>query len=135
MTLRPAIATWTQSITIALVSLLIAGHLPAVAAPAPENFLKEAPARLTDADITQRLQTLPEPWTRDGQILRYTHTFADFVEAIAFVNRLVEPAEELGHHPDIAISYNRVSLAVTTHDADGLTDLDFHLAEKIVEIQ
>ncbi|MGF1514151.1 MAG: 4a-hydroxytetrahydrobiopterin dehydratase [Elainellaceae cyanobacterium] len=85
------------------------------------------PSRLSDSEIAARLQSLPD-WTTDGETLFQTRTFSDFVEAIAFVNSLVEPAEELGHHPDITISYSQVSLALTTHDAGGLTDLDFRLA-------
>jgi 4a-hydroxytetrahydrobiopterin dehydratase len=52
-------------------------------------------------------------------------------EAIAFVNRLVSPAESLGHHPDIIINYNRVTLSLTTHEVGGLSNLDFDLARKI----
>ena len=52
----------------------------------------------------------------------------------AFVNALVDPAEALGHHPDIVITYNRVALTLTTHDAGGLTELDFQLAEAISQL-
>ncbi|MGF1538262.1 MAG: 4a-hydroxytetrahydrobiopterin dehydratase [Elainellaceae cyanobacterium] len=99
----------------------------------PRNQLKEAPARLSESEITARMMVLPN-WTTDGQTLSQTRTFADFVEAIAFVNSLVEPSEALGHHPDITISYNRVMLELTTHDAGGLTALDFQLAEQISQL-
>lgn len=94
---------------------------------------KEVPARLSDAEIYQRMRNLPN-WTTDGQALFHTRTFQDFVEAIAFVNSLVDPAEALGHHPDITINYNQVSLQLTTHDAGGLTDLDFQLAHRISQL-
>lgn len=82
---------------------------------------------LSPEDIAQRAAPLPE-WRLEGQTLRRDYRFADFVAAIAFVNRLVEPAEAAGHHPDIAISYNRVTVTLTTHDAGGLTAKDFDLA-------
>ena len=55
-------------------------------------------------------------------------------EAIAFVDRLVEPAEAAGHHPDLAISYNQVTVSLTSHDAGGLTQKDFALAQTISNI-
>ncbi|HAG85368.1 MAG TPA: 4a-hydroxytetrahydrobiopterin dehydratase, partial [Cyanobacteria bacterium UBA12227] len=73
-------------------------------------------------------------WTVDGKELRLTRKFKDFVDAIAFVNKLVEPAEAAGHHPDLAISYNQVTVTLTTHDAGGLTSKDFDLAQTISEI-
>ena len=94
---------------------------------------KATPTRLSEAEISVRMQSLPD-WTRDGNSLFYTRTFENFVEAIAFVNRLVEPAEKLGHHPNITINYNQVSLELTTHDAQGLTELDFQLANKISQL-
>lgn len=73
----------------------------------------------------------PAGWQINGQQLECTYKLANFVESVAFVEQLVEPAETLGHHPDVAIAYNRVSLSLTTHDANGLTDLDWELARKI----
>ena len=89
--------------------------------------------RLSPAEIRLRMLNLPT-WTTDGDTLFYTRTFEDFVEAINFINSLVEPAEQLNHHPDIKIQYNRVSLELTTHDAQGLTDLDFQLAQSISQL-
>ena len=66
-----------------------------------------------------------------GEIFK-EYKFKDFVAAVAFVNQLAPVAEELGHHPDILIRYNRVRLSVLTHDADnGLTHLDFELAARV----
>jgi 4a-hydroxytetrahydrobiopterin dehydratase len=73
-------------------------------------------------------------WTTDGKIISRTFKFKDFVAAINFVNQLVEPAESAGHHPDLAISYNEVTVSLTSHDAGGLTPLDFSLAEKISKL-
>ena len=85
---------------------------------------------LTHSEIKQAMRGLPG-WTTDGKALRRQYTFADFPAAVAFVNRLVAPAEAQGHHPDIAISYNRVTLSLTTHDAGGLTAKDLALARAI----
>ncbi|MFQ3618793.1 MAG: 4a-hydroxytetrahydrobiopterin dehydratase [Cyanobacteriota bacterium] len=88
---------------------------------------------LTEAEIQARMAQVPD-WTVEGDRLQRTYRFKDFVEAIAFVNKLVEPAEAAGHHPDIAISYNRVTVTLTTHDAGGLTQKDFDLAAQIAHI-
>ena len=88
---------------------------------------------LSDRDIQQRLDELPD-WTLSGQQIACTRRFRDFIEAVEFVNRLVDPAEAAGHHPDLAISYNRVTIALTTHDAGGLTEKDFNLAKIISQI-
>ncbi|HIK56308.1 4a-hydroxytetrahydrobiopterin dehydratase [Thermoleptolyngbya oregonensis NK1-22] len=89
--------------------------------------------KLTDAEIQTQLAQVPD-WTLEGDRLQRTYRFKDFVEAIAFVNKLVEPAEAAGHHPDIAISYNRVTVTLTTHDAGGLTQKDFDLAATLSKL-
>ncbi|MBW4523030.1 MAG: 4a-hydroxytetrahydrobiopterin dehydratase [Scytolyngbya sp. HA4215-MV1] len=83
---------------------------------------------LSDAEVQARIKEL-ESWAVEGNQLKRTFKFQDFLEAIAFINDLVEPAEASGHHPDIEISYNRVTLSLTTHDAGGLTEKDFELAK------
>lgn len=85
------------------------------------------PARLSDADITQRLADLPG-WERRGDAITRSFVFAGFPDATAFVQRLVAPAEGLEHHPDLDIRYNRVVVSLSTHDQGGLTSLDFQLA-------
>lgn len=67
-------------------------------------------------------------WSRRGSVLRRTFEFADFVGSMKFVNALARSAEKAQHHPDIDIRWNRVVLALTTHDAGGLTAKDFALA-------
>ena len=89
--------------------------------------------RLSEQEITQQIKSLSE-WTLEGKELRRTFQFKNFVEAIDFVNRLVEPAETAGHHPDLAISYNKVTVSLTTHDAGGLTQKDFDLAKTISQL-
>lgn len=88
---------------------------------------------LTEAEIKKRASVL-NGWTVEGDKLECTRKFKDFIQAIEFVNQLVEPAESAGHHPDIEISYNKVKIALTTHDAGGLTQKDFELAEVISQI-
>lgn len=85
---------------------------------------------LTPAEIANALPSLPG-WACDGRSLTRTYTFAGFPEAVAFVNGLVGPAEAMNHHPDVTISYNRVTVSLTTHDAGGLTAKDFALARSI----
>lgn len=70
-------------------------------------------------------------WSRDGAEIRRTFEFDSFMPAIAFVNRVAEAAEAANHHPDIDIRYSRVTLALSTHSAGGLTARDFDLAAKI----
>jgi len=88
---------------------------------------------LTEAEIQERAKVL-SGWTVEDSKLQISRTFKNFIQAIEFVNKLVEPAESAGHHPDIEISYNKVKIALTTHDAGGLTQKDFDLAEKISQI-
>ncbi len=72
----------------------------------------------------------PENWTEVDKALERTFELENFVDALAFVNRVGELAEAEDHHPDIAIHYNRVTLRWWTHTAGGVTDRDRELAEK-----
>jgi 4a-hydroxytetrahydrobiopterin dehydratase len=85
---------------------------------------------LNEAEILERCARLPG-WERRGKEIRRTWAFADFEAAIAFVNRVAGLAEAADHHPDIDVRYSKVTLALTTHDAGGLTARDFALAEAI----
>ena len=80
--------------------------------------------KLSRGDAEQRIKGLTG-WTLDGDAIRKQFTFKDFVEAIAFVNRLAPEAEKADHHPDILINYKRVTLTYSTHSEGGLTDKDF----------
>ena len=77
-----------------------------------------------------RLTQLPGWQIESGELVR-TFQFKDFVAALKFVNRVGELAEQAGHHPDIDIRYNRVRLALVTHDAGGITEKDFDLATQV----
>lgn len=87
-------------------------------------------SRLDGASVAQALRQLPG-WERAGAEITRTYRFRDFREALAFVNRVGELAERAGHHPDIDIRYSAVTLALTTHDAGGLSAKDFELARAI----
>ena len=80
--------------------------------------------RLDDAEIADRLRALPG-WRREGDAIVKEFTFAGFPEAVAFVSRLVEPAEAADHHPDLTIRYRRVLVSFSTHSEGGLTARDF----------
>ncbi|HAB15553.1 MAG TPA: 4a-hydroxytetrahydrobiopterin dehydratase [Verrucomicrobiota bacterium] len=84
---------------------------------------------LAASEIRASLASVPE-WTRRGSVIRRTFEFADFLAAMKFVNAVARAAEKAQHHPDIDIRWNRVTLALTTHDAGGLTNLDFALAAR-----
>jgi len=84
-------------------------------------------ALLSRVEVTEKLALLPD-WQLAEETIERTLTFADFPAAMAFVNRVAEAAEKAGHHPDIDIRWNKVRLALTSHDAGGLTERDFNLA-------
>ena len=85
------------------------------------------PARLSDAEIRTRLATLPG-WSLAAGKLRREFRFADFSEAFGFMARAALAAEKMDHHPDWSNVWNRVTVELSTHDAGGLTALDFELA-------
>lgn len=85
---------------------------------------------LTPKQTDTALARIPK-WARQPAAIRRTWRFKDFTAALAFVNRVAALAEEVGHHPDIDIRWNRVTLTLTTHDAGGLTRKDFDLAARL----
>lgn len=88
---------------------------------------------LSTTEIQDQLSNL-SGWTLYENEIQCVRTFTDFIEAVNFINHLVEPAESAGHHPDLAISYNKVTISLTTHDAGGLTQKDFDMAKVISQI-
>jgi 4a-hydroxytetrahydrobiopterin dehydratase len=90
-------------------------------------------ALLNDAEIEQRLAGLPG-WERSGDAIARAFGCGDFVGSVKFVESLVEPAEEMGHHPDLAISWDTVTVTISTHSEGGLTAADFGLAAKVDEL-
>lgn len=84
---------------------------------------------LSTRERTDALKRIPA-WKHKSQVIRRTFEFKDFPAAIRFVNATAKVAEKEWHHPDIDIRWNKVTLALTTHDAGGLTAKDIALASK-----
>jgi 4a-hydroxytetrahydrobiopterin dehydratase len=89
-----------------------------------------APTRLADMEILARLHALPG-WTLQTGKLHRTFTFGDFVEAWGFMSAVALVAEGMGHHPEWSNIWNRVTVDLTTHDAGGISALDFDLAARM----
>src|SRR5262249_44697269 len=85
---------------------------------------------LDDDRITERLASLPG-WTREGDEIVKTFELPTFPDAITFVTRIADRAEAANHPPDLDIRYRKVRVALSTHDAGGLTEKDFDLATEI----
>jgi len=90
-------------------------------------------ALLSDSEIEQTLAGLHE-WSRRGNEIVREFELADFVGSVAFVDSLVAPAERMGHHPDVSISWNKVEVVISTHSEGGLTAADFELAGEIDQL-
>ena len=87
-------------------------------------------ARLENEQVEERLAGL-EGWERSGEAIEKGFERGDFKGSVGFVNDLLPVAEEMNHHPDLAISWDTVTVTVTTHSEGGLTAADFDLAERI----
>jgi 4a-hydroxytetrahydrobiopterin dehydratase len=87
-------------------------------------------ALLDEQEIEARLAELAG-WRRDGEAIAKSFKCGDFVGSVKFVQSLVEPAEEMNHHPDIEISWDTVTVTISTHSEGGLTAADFELAAKL----
>ncbi len=85
---------------------------------------------LTEEEIAAQLGGVPA-WQRQGDSIVMTVTRADFKDALLYVGAVAFLAEAASHHPDIAISWNKVTLTLSTHSAGGLTGADFALAGQI----
>lgn len=88
------------------------------------------PPKLTPEEIESSRELVPA-WEVRGESLHREFTFGDFREAFAFMTTIAVLAEEMDHHPNWSNVYNRVTIDLSTHDAGGLTELDFDLARRI----
>jgi 4a-hydroxytetrahydrobiopterin dehydratase len=88
------------------------------------------PQPLPDEQVTARLGALPS-WKREGDVLVREVRFASYMDGIDFVNRVAREAERMDHHPDLSISWRKVAVRLTSHDAGGITARDFALAGRI----
>ena len=87
-------------------------------------------ARLNDQQIEEKLGGL-EGWERSGEAISKRFELHDFKGSVDFVNRLLPEAEGMNHHPDLEISWNKVTVTISTHSEGGLTENDFALAGRI----
>jgi 4a-hydroxytetrahydrobiopterin dehydratase len=87
-------------------------------------------ALLSDPEIEEKLAEA-DGWSREGDAITKTFQKGDFVGSVNFVEKLVAPAEDMGHHPDLEISWDKVTVTITNHAEGGLTANDFELAGKI----
>ena len=86
---------------------------------------------LSDEDVEARIEQLGDGWEKYGNSLRREFKFGDFSGAVDFVNRLTPAAQEMNHHPDLEISWDTVTVRISTHSEGGLTENDFELAARI----
>jgi 4a-hydroxytetrahydrobiopterin dehydratase len=87
-------------------------------------------ALLDDSEVDARLAEHPG-WERSAATIRKSFRRSDFVGSVNFVQSLVEPAEGMNHHPDLEISWDTVTVSLSTHSEGGVTAADFELAAKI----
>jgi len=90
---------------------------------------QQALIKLNEAQIAEQLEIHSEWVELNGQIQR-TYKFENFIQSMAFINKIADYAEQAQHHPDMLIRYDKVTLSVSTHDAGGITSKDFDLATK-----
>ena len=84
--------------------------------------------KLTQDQVKEKLKELPE-WSDANGTIQRTYQFKNFIESMKFVDGVADLAEEMQHHPDILIRYNKVTLTLTTHDVGGISEKDFKLAK------
>lgn len=89
--------------------------------------------KLSEEEIAAELAKLPG-WSVENRKLRRVFVCRDFVHAFGFMASVALEAEALNHHPDWSNSWNKVTIELATHDAGGLTEMDFKLAQKIQQI-
>ena len=87
-------------------------------------------ARLESSEVEGRLARL-EGWSRQGDAIVNEYKRGNFLGSLELVNRIAPVAEDMNHHPDLAISWDTVTVTITTHSEGGLTEKDFVLAERI----
>jgi 4a-hydroxytetrahydrobiopterin dehydratase len=87
--------------------------------------------KLNEQEIQDRMLEIDTAWLVKGKFLHRELLFKNFVEAFSFMTAVALVAEKLGHHPNWKNAYNKVTMDLTTHDADGITTKDFELAKAI----
>lgn len=85
---------------------------------------------MTEISIAEQLSTVPE-WQHQGEVIERVFTFPNFLAAFGFMTQVALLAEKANHHPDWSNSYNKVTIALTSHDQGGLSQRDIDLAQRI----
>jgi 4a-hydroxytetrahydrobiopterin dehydratase len=119
------VAAWLWSLVTSLSLLRQASHATVEAL----QLFGASLVKMDEASLGPALAAVPH-WRRTGPILSRTYLFKDFPGAMKFVNAVAGLAEQVQHHPDIDVRWNQVTLALTTHEAGGLTAKDFALARE-----
>jgi 4a-hydroxytetrahydrobiopterin dehydratase len=115
---------WSGVTSISLLREAVSGRSRSL-----EKFAAPPPLKFDEARIFLSLASVPD-WKLKDAVISRTFQFKDFPAAMKFVEAVAQLAEEEWHHPDIDIRWNKVTLALTTHDSGGLTEKDFALAKK-----
>ena len=90
--------------------------------------------KLEEKEVKERMRSINSNWQLEGNFIQREFVFGDFVEAFGFMTSVAIVAEKANHHPNWENVYNRVKIALSTHDSGGLTQKDFDLAAKIDEV-
>ena len=88
---------------------------------------------LSDPEVRNALNSL-SGWQQNGKQIERVFQFPDFKAAMKFVNQIADAAEAANHHPDITINYNKVTLALISHDSGGVTQRDIKMAGWINQV-
>jgi 4a-hydroxytetrahydrobiopterin dehydratase len=119
---------WSAVTSFSLMRESSAGRLRSL-----EKSAAPPPLKFDEAKILLALASVPN-WQKNSGMISRTFQFKDFPAAMKFTDAAAQLAEEEWHHPDIDIRWNKVTLALTTHDAGGLTEKDFALAKKFDDL-
>ena len=90
--------------------------------------------RLNKQEIQARISKVDAVWILKGKFIHRDFVFKDFIQAFSFMTSVALIAEKSDHHPNWKNAYNKVNIALSTHNADGLTDKDFELAREIDQV-
>ena len=94
------------------------------------KYTPAMPQKLDDTRIKQELSKL-NGWSRDGDEIKKSFSFKNFYETMSFVNAVAHIANQLDHHPDMEVGYNKLTIRFSTHSVGGLSENDFGAAAKI----
>ncbi len=123
------VLAWMWSVVTSIGIFSEASKAAAIPPPTPPVLPATPAAIAADSRFAKEMAALPQ-WRKNGQVISRTYEFPDFPAAMVFVNAVAQAAEQAQHHPDVDIRWNKVTLALTTHDVGGLTAKDFAMARQ-----